>query len=199
MGSEFFVMLKKSVAVIVAGGKSSRMLKDKALLPFGDCSSLAEFQYKRLKQLFSEVYISSKENKFDFEVNIIKDVNKVSSPLVALISIFDTLDCDEIFILSVDSPFVSKEIILKLYESSTESADIIVAESKEGVEPLCAIYRRSFLAEAKRALTKEKHRLQSLFDDLKIRKVLIDNTDCFMNLNYPEEYEKAKLLIIGEG
>jgi molybdopterin-guanine dinucleotide biosynthesis protein A len=199
MGSEFFVMLKKSVAVIVAGGKSSRMLKDKALLPFGDCSSLAEFQYKRLKQLFSEVYISSKKNKFDFEVNIIKDVNKVSSPLVALISIFDTLDCDEIFILSVDSPFVSKEIILKLYESSTESADIIVAESKEGLEPLCAIYRRSFLAEAKRALSKEKHRLQSLFDDLKIRKVLIDKTDCFMNLNYPEEYEKAKLLIIGEG
>ena len=192
MGGKFTLIFENRVAVIIAGGKSSRMQTDKALLPFGDFSSLAEFQYKRLSQLFSAVYISVKENKFDFEVNIIKDVNKASSPLVALVSIFETLDVDEVFILSVDAPFVDKLVIEKLYEIEKSKFDVIVAKSKNGVEPLCAIYHRSFLIQAKRALEKNKHRLQALFDDLEVKQVFIEEEKFFMNLNYPKEYEEAK-------
>jgi len=60
-------------AVIFAGGKSSRMGKDKALLPFADCNTLSEFQYNKLTSLFDKVYISSKEDKFDFEATVITD------------------------------------------------------------------------------------------------------------------------------
>ena len=184
-------MFENSVAVIIAGGKSSRMQTDKALLAFGSYSSLAEYQYKRLNYLFSTVYISSKENKFDFEVNIIKDVNKVSSPLVALVSIFETLRDDEVFVLSVDAPFVDETIIEKLYEAKNELSDVIVIESKNGLEPLCAIYRRSFLSKAKMALKNNQHRLQSLFNALEVKKVFIEEEKYFMNLNYPDEYEEA--------
>ena len=195
MGSEHTLMFKDAIAVIIAGGKSSRMQTDKALLPFGGFSSLAEFQYNRLSQLFSVVYISSKEDKFDFEVNIIKDVNKVSSPLVALVSIFETLKCDEVFVLSVDAPFVDRSVIEKLYEAKNEIFDVIVVESKNGLEPLSAIYRRSFLSKAKIALHNNQHRLQSLFNDLEVKKVLIEEEKIFMNLNYPKEYEEALMLL----
>jgi len=188
-------MFANAIAVIIAGGKSSRMQEDKALLPFGDFPSLAEYQYGRLSKLFSKVYISAKEDKFDFEVDIIKDVNKVSSPLVALVSIFETLDVDEIFVLSVDAPFVEKVVIEKLYEIEKSKFDIIVAESKHGVEPLCAIYNRSFLAKAKIALKNNQHSLQSLINDLEVKKVLIEEERYFMNLNYPKEYEEAKKLL----
>jgi molybdopterin-guanine dinucleotide biosynthesis protein A len=184
-------MFKNSIAVVIAGGKSSRMQTDKSLLPFGEFSSLAEFQYTRLSKLFSKVYISSKENKFDFEVNIIKDVNKVSSPLVALVSIFETLDCDEVFVLSVDAPFVEKVVIAKLYEAKSNLVDVIVVESTNGLEPLCAIYHRSFLTKAKIALQNNQHRLQSLFEVLEVKKVFIEEEKFFMNLNYPSEYEEA--------
>ncbi|HIP51037.1 MAG TPA: molybdenum cofactor guanylyltransferase MobA [Campylobacterales bacterium] len=192
MGSKFTLIFKDAVAVIVAGGKSSRMQRDKALLPFGNYPSLAEYQYKRLSKLFSKVYISAKENKFDFEVDIIKDVNKISSPLVALVSIFGTLDIDEVFVLSVDAPFVGEELMAKLYVSTSIDADVIVAESQQGLEPLCAIYRRSFLKQAIKALAQDNHRLQSLFNELKVQKVLIEDEKFFMNLNYPKEYEEAK-------
>lgn len=182
---------KGSVAVIVAGGKSSRMQTDKALLPFGGFSSLAEFQYVRLNKLFSKVYISVKKDKFDFEVDIIEDVNNVSSPLVALVSIFETLACDEVFVLSVDAPFVDKSVIEKLYAAKRTIDDVVVVSSKNGLEPLCAIYDRSFLAEAKMALQKNQHRLQSLFENLKVKKVLVEEEKFFMNLNYPKEYENA--------
>ncbi|CAA6820502.1 MAG: Molybdenum cofactor guanylyltransferase [uncultured Sulfurovum sp.] len=188
------------MAVIIAGGKSSRMQEDKALLPFGAYLSLAEFQYRRLDKLFSKVYISSKENKFDFEADIIKDVYAVSSPLVALVSIFDTLEgLEEIFVLSVDAPFVDEQVIKKLYEVREATLeinfDVIVAESKYGLEPLCAIYCKSFLEKAKNALKKNEHRLMTLLNALKIKKVFIEEETKFMNLNYPKEYEAAKLIM----
>ena len=181
-----------STAVILAGGKSSRMQQDKALLPFGEANSLAEFQYRRLSKLFSKVYISSKNNKFDFDVKVITDRYEGSSPLVALVSIFEALEeIEEVFILSVDAPFVSESVINKLYKNN-RSVDVIVAESNNGLEPLCAIYQRSCLIEAKKALKANRHRLQSLFENLNVKKVKIESETEFMNLNYPSEYNMAQ-------
>ena len=184
-----------SIAVILAGGKSSRMQRDKALLPFWGYSSLAEFQYIRLSKLFSKVYISSKNNKFDFDVDIIEDRYEESSPLVALVSIFETLsNIEEVFLLSVDAPFVNKGIIDTLYKNNNVIKDIVVAKSNNGLEPLCAIYNRSCLIEAKKALKANQHKLRSLFKNLNIKIVKIENESAFINLNYPSEYEKVKKL-----
>ncbi|MCF6173461.1 MAG: NTP transferase domain-containing protein [Campylobacteraceae bacterium] len=60
-------------AVVLAGGKSSRMGRDKALLQFGWYDTLVEYQYRKLEAIFDKVYISSKEDKFDFDVDIIYD------------------------------------------------------------------------------------------------------------------------------
>jgi len=68
-------------AVIFAGGKSSRMGKDKASLPFGSYDTLAEYQYQRLKKIFSDIYIGSKTDKFDFNAPLILDRYSVSSPM----------------------------------------------------------------------------------------------------------------------
>jgi len=179
-----------SVAVVIAGGRSSRMGRDKALLPFGAFSTLAEFQYSRLSRIFSKVYISAKSNKFSFNVEVIEDRYEASSPLVALISIFETLNESTIFVLSVDAPFVNEETIGRLYARLNSVSDVIVAKSNNGLEPLCAIYRRTFLEKAKNFLEEERHKLKSLFSELIVDEVEIDEA-CFMNLNYPAEYEEA--------
>jgi len=186
-------MMKKSIAVIMAGGKSSRMQRDKALIPFGKYDSLAQFQYVRLSEIFSTVYISAKSNKFNFEVNIIEDNYKTSSPLVALVSIFETLEVEEVFVLSVDSPFVSQEVIAQLYAKATTSADVIIASSQQGLEPLCAIYKRTILKQAYEAIEANNHRLQALINSVETLVVTIENDEVFLNLNYPSEYEEARL------
>ncbi len=186
------MMPSHATAVILAGGKSSRMQQDKALLPFGGYSSLAEFQYRRLSKLFSKVSISSKNNKFDFHVEVIEDRYEGSSPLVALVSIFEALnEVEEVFLLSVDAPFVSTAVINTLYKSN-DVVDVVVAESTNGLEPLCAIYHRSVLVKAKKALDANQHRLQSLFERLTVKRVKIEEEFAFMNLNYPFEYEIAQ-------
>ena len=176
----------------MAGGKSSRMKSDKALLPFEHYNSLAEYQYQRLLPFFDKVYISAKDDKFDFPIEIIKDCYTDASPLVALVSIFETLETEEIFILSVDAPFVSLSTIEELYSKADDKSSVIIAESNQGIEPLCGIYRRSMLSKAKEFLSEDNHRLQALLRAVDYQSIKIGEEKEFMNLNHPFEYEEAK-------
>ncbi len=178
-------------AIIFAGGKSSRMGRDKALLPFADCSTLSEFQYNKLSSLFDNVYISSKEDKFDFEVTVIPDLYKESSPLVGIISLFETLDVDELFILSVDAPFVDEKVIDLLLKHGDNKCDAIIAQSPSGVQPLCGIYRRSILPLAQENRRKGNHRLNDLLKKADTKFIMFDDDTLFTNLNHPHEYESA--------
>ncbi|RLA71108.1 MAG: molybdenum cofactor guanylyltransferase MobA [Epsilonproteobacteria bacterium] len=184
-------MIKKFPLVIIAGGKSSRMGKDKALLPFGKYPTLTQFQYKKLSLYFQDVYISSKTDKFDFECTVIKDTRKEHSPLIAILSIFETLKVDEIFILSVDSPFVDKEVIETILKSRNDKSDIVVAKSPSGIQPLCGCYKKSILPLAYAQLEKGKHKLLDLLALADTQFVEFEEDEPFTNLNHPQEYQKA--------
>jgi len=180
-------------AIIFAGGKSSRMGEDKALLPFENFKTLSEFQYKKLQKYFNTVYLSSKEKKFDFECDIILDTHAESSPLVALVSIFETLSVESVFILSVDAPLVDAKVISKLFQAYDKSYDAIIAQSPNGLQPLCGIYNRSILALAEDAIGKNIHRLTRLSKLANTYTVSFEDESLFTNLNYKHEYEKLLL------
>lgn len=181
----------KMPAVIFAGGKSSRMGEDKSQLAFAGYNSLSEYQYRRLEELFEKVYLSAKSDKFDFECAIVSDNYAIHSPLAALISLFENLDISEVFILSVDAPFVDKDVIERLMREERETNDTVIAESPNGVEPLCGIYKRSIVPEARRMLEEDQHRLTILLERVKTKKVKFESKAPFLNLNHPEEYQEA--------
>lgn len=178
-------------AVIFAGGKSSRMGEDKSQLPFAGYSSLSEYQCRRLGRLFEEVYLSAKSDKFSFECQLITDSYSVHSPLAALVSIFEKLDAPEVFVLSVDAPFVDQPVFDALIEENRKAYDIIVAETPRGTEPLCGIYKRSILPEALKMLKSDTHRLTALLEKVKTKHVKFAESEPFLNLNRPEEYQEA--------
>lgn len=181
----------KMPAIIFAGGKSSRMGEDKSQLSFGGFDSLSEYQYSRLLTLFESVYLSAKSDKFLFECKVITDTYEIHSPLAALISVFESLDAQEVFILSVDVPFVDKEVIDKLMQEESKGYDIIVAQSPNGVEPLCGIYKHSILHEARKMLKEGNHRLTALLENVATKRVKFKTKEPFLNLNHPEEYQEA--------
>ena len=168
------------------------MGQDKSLLPFGGYDSLCEYQFQRLRKYFEKVYIGTKEQKFSFDAPIILDRYPQSSPLVGLVSIFETIEEDECFILSVDAPFVDGTVIEALYEASTDhSLDAIIASSPQGRQPLCGIYRRSIMPDAKQFLRQDKHKLNTLLNTVKSHFVYYQEEKLFGNLNHPHEYEAA--------
>ncbi len=187
--------LDTSTAVLFAGGKSSRMGRDKSLLPFGGYDTLCEYQFQRLQKMFGKVYISTKEQKFGFVAPLIFDRYPQSSPLIGLLSVFETISEDACFILSVDAPFVDEAVITKLYEESKDpahtAADAIIAQSPGGRQPLCGIYKRSIIPYAKAFIAKDNHRLNALLQAANSHFVIFEDEAGFENLNHPHEYEAA--------
>ncbi len=187
--------------IIFAGGKSRRMGEDKALLPFGGKNSLSEFQYEKFKPYFENIYISTKyKDKFDFEANFIEDIQfyekddpsiPIYSPAVALYSVFKKYGFNKIFAISVDTPFFDIEHFKKLYENDNSALDIIMPRSKEGIHPLCAVYKKSCEDELLKMIEQDVHKLRILTKSLNTEYIDFEDEKPFLNLNNKETYHKA--------
>jgi molybdopterin-guanine dinucleotide biosynthesis protein A len=187
-----------TVCVIFAGGKSSRMGKDKALLPFAGFDTLTEYQYTRLSKIFKTVYISTKDiSKFGFKANFIQDIQNTNTyaPTLGFVSSFKHLDTDSFFAISVDAPFISKEDIQKIYDADSKIYDATVASTKNTIEPLCGIYHKSLEDKFQKMLDEDNHKLRYLLKNSNTKIVDFKNDNNFLNLNHPDEYEKALQII----
>lgn len=182
-------------AVIFAGGKSSRMGQDKALLPFGDCSSMAAFQYRKLQPLFQSVYLSAKTDKFDFDAPVLLDRYPESSPMVALASLFETLDTEAALILSVDMPLIGASDIEKMqaYYYQQSQPDILIAQSPRGAEPLFGIYRSTILPQIQALLGQNIHKMGALLNRVQTKRLSFADSGHFANVNTPQEYQTIRL------
>jgi len=185
--------------VIFAGGKSSRMGEDKALLPFANFNTLTQFQLSRLNKIFTNVYISCKDkNKFDFEAAFIEDIktDNIFAPTAGFISVFNALHVEKFFALSVDSPFIDEGIINKLVEVDYPlHVDATISRTPSGIQPMCGIYHKSLQDEFQKMLQEDNHKLGFLLKNSNTKYVDFEDSNSFLNLNNPQEYQEALKLI----
>lgn len=186
--------------VIFAGGKSSRMGEDKSLLPFGDCSTLAQFQYNRLTKLFTHVSVSTKSaDKFDFDADFLLDPEEVDyAPTAGFVSAFKSIGNERIMVLSVDTPFVDESVFKSLIDADQTDLDAVIARTETGSHPLCGIYHRSLLEEFERMLREGDHRLGKLLASRQTKYVEFEDEEVFANLNHPHEYQQALSRFCGQ-
>lgn len=182
--------------VVFAGGKSSRMGKNKAFLPFGEHKSLIKYQVQRLKEIFADVYISAKDkNKFSgIDSLVIEDIihPEISAPTTGFINIFKQLEAeDSFFVLSVDTPFVDKSIISKILEASKMPYEAIIVRTPSGIHPLCGVYTRALEGSVKKMIKEKDYKLSRLLDNAKVHYIDIKDEHLLSNLNTPQQYEKA--------
>ena len=178
--------------VIVAGGKSSRMGRDKALLPFGEYKTLTQYQLQRVSSWFKSVHVSCKNrDKFSFDASFIEDDKEFNefSPLVALYSVLKTLQTP-VAILSVDTPFVSKEVYDRLYAYISDF-DAVIAKSPFGSHQLCALYSPKILQILREQIIKNDHKIRNVLAKVKTKYLNFDDDSLFTNLNRPDEYKTA--------
>ncbi len=182
--------------VILSGGKSSRMGEDKSLLPFSSSSSLIEFQYKRLEPYFKNIFISAKNDKFDFlqdKTKLIIDKNQdIYSPILALQTILEKFD--KVFIIPVDTPFLTYRTINKLIDESN-TFDITIAQTPLKTHNLCGIFSKEILTFVKKMLKDDIHKINYLIKNSKNQIINFYDEDEFLNLNDKLEYKKALEII----
>ena len=174
-------------AAILAGGQSSRMGQDKALLPFGGRESLMAYQYYRLRPFFDEVYLSLKSDKCDFKAPILYDHAEISAPLVALVAILRAVPTRRVFVIAVDTPFFDASAIEQLL---SVDAPVVMPKTPSGTHPLCAVYDRSVLTAFEVALSRGALGLHRTLEKLRVETVDFEEA-LLSNLNHPQEYKAA--------
>lgn len=187
-------------AVILAGGKSSRMKQDKTLMKFGNAASMTQYLYNKLSKIFDKVYISSKENKFGFldsKESLIFDASDTYSPMAALESIFNTLNQEKVFIISADIPLIKESSIKRLLETSRNADyEIVVAKDEEGNRHnLCGVFNRSIKPKIKKCIKDDIHKINYLINSCSYKEVLFSDAEEFININTKDQYDLAKTLL----
>ncbi len=191
--------IKDISVVILAGGKSSRMGQDKSLMSFKSSDSMIQYQYKKLNKIFRKVYISSKFDKFDFlddKSGLIIDTSNVFSPMIALDSIFDKLNEEKIFILSVDAPLLNNQTIFELINGFDKDIEIVIAKDKLNItHNLCGIFHRNIQKKIKECIKNDIHRINYLIKNSKSKEIIFEDEKQFLNINTIKDYDLAKEIL----
>ena len=180
--------------VILAGGKSSRMGKDKALLDFHG-KPFIEHIAETLKHVFAEVFIVADYGDSYTYMNlpVHADTIKSSGPLAGIHSALSHAIMPSVFILSCDLPLVTAEAIEHLL-GIENSFDVVVYSVNGMMQPLCGIYGKSCLTIFEEELKRDK---RSVLDALgKVHTLVVaaeltelqNDARIFANINSPAEY-----------
>ena len=191
-------------AIILCGGKSSRMGRDKATLPFGP-----ELMLQRVVRLLGEVVDLQRIvvvaapgqllPELPTGVTIAHDLRQERGPLEGLAAGFRALSgrADAAYATSCDVPLLVPRFVERMFDLLGDH-DIAVPRDGEHHHPLAAVYRLTVLAHIQKLLDADRLRPRFLFDELNTREVPVDELrsvdpelSTLENLNYPQDYLTA--------
>ncbi|NNF00923.1 MAG: molybdenum cofactor guanylyltransferase [Pyrinomonadaceae bacterium] len=190
---------------ILAGGKSSRMGRDKAFLDIAGRTFL-DNAVRILKPVCEDrIKIVLSRSQTDLvpqlpgNVSHISDIHRGRGPMGGIHAALTDCVSEYAFVLAVDQPFIIKKTIIDLAEFAVHSDSDVVVPRIEGsrLQPLCAVYRiETSLPVLKRLLTVPGESLSVLRFIESLAKISYYETKGrvseFDNINEPKDYERVK-------
>lgn len=177
---------------ILAGGKSSRMGTDKALLNIQD-EPLLRRMIGLIVPFCRDVAVSGQNPGYAvFGTPMIPDLYAGCGPIAGIYSCLEYAGTDWNLIISVDAPFVNHELIGFLISEIGDS-DCIVPRHSGGYEPLVGLYHKRIIPVIEEMIKKGDYKLMNLLSKLNTRFLDCDPLirkypRLFTNINRPEDY-----------
>ncbi len=195
----------KCGAIILCGGKSSRMGRDKATLPFGQ-----ELMLQRVARLTGEavpvasvVVVAAAGQavpKVSDDIQIARDSNAYDGPLAAMAVGFHALAnqaLDAVFVTGCDSPLTKPRFVGRLF-ALLGAYDAVVPIEEGRFYPLAAAYRPTVLPHIERMVAAERLRASDLFCEITALHVPVEELRdvdprlaSLWNVNSEEDYVAA--------
>ncbi len=192
LASGRWALRRPATAIVLAGGKSTRMGRDKALLPLGD-RTMIEHIVDQLRPHFAEVLISANDPaRYEFlGLEVVPDRRPGLGPMMAVASALERSSHDLSFVIPCDVPRVRVRLLTRLLRAARSGADVVVPITPEGqLEPLFAIYRRTTRPALDRALSQGGRRIISVYDEVRTTYVSMATEDRLFNVNTVADYEE---------
>jgi molybdopterin-guanine dinucleotide biosynthesis protein A len=191
-----------TAGIILCGGRSSRMGRPKAWLPFGP-----EVMLQRVVRILNEVVspivvVAAPEQGLPVlpaEVLVVRDAEEGRGPLQGLAAGLEVLPgrAEAAYLSACDVPFLQPALVRRLIELRGERA-ICVPFIGGRHHPLAAVYRIDVLETVKRLLVENRLRPVFLFETLPVR--IVEDSELLgadpglqslRNLKTPEDYDAA--------
>jgi len=185
---------KDITGIILAGGKSQRIGKDKALLTVEGEAFLTRIA-RTMRSVFNKVFIISNNGSYRFlDLPVYKDVYEGCGPLAGIHSGLLHSKTPACFVVACDTPFVSKEFIEYIISFEFQ-AEAKIASTENKLHPLCGLYSRTCLPIIEESLREGKLRVQDVL--ARLHTVVIPITsrlpfyraDLLLNVNELKDYD----------
>jgi len=186
--------------IVLAGGRSSRLGKDKGLCAFKG-KSLVSYAIDILKPLCGNLMISANhfpEKYAAFGLPVIPDEVKYIGPMGGVYSCLKKSKTQHNLILSCDTPFVNTDVFRHLLTVVENFQVVCPAHETFLLEPLSAYYNTNVLGDMEEAIRKKEYKMMQFFKRIRFKSVNIDrnlsffNDYLFLNLNTPGDLKKAE-------
>lgn len=197
-----------SVGIVLAGGKSSRMGRDKSFLSLKSQKFFLLESYKKLKFLCKNVRVSIREEQreeyskhIENEFLVGDSIPDLEGPLQGIFSSFlpfrEDPNIRNFLVLAVDLPYMRIKTLARLYSKKEMIGSGVFYQTEEGIEPLCGLYSSEYLGFLFQEF--EKGALNSFSPKILIERgnpSLLEVSEAekssFINLNSPEDLKPRK-------
>jgi molybdopterin-guanine dinucleotide biosynthesis protein A len=191
----------KAAAIILSGGKSSRMGTNKALLKINDKTNIERISDSLRPHFDDIILVTNDPEQYRFlGLKMVEDHYPGMGPLAGIHAGIKASDYETNVTIACDMPFVSGEIAKSLVNKSNDY-DAVVPIINGRLQTLFAVFKKNVTAHIEKCIEDEQLRIKDLLDHLNVRYVTekdlqaetnIDLERVFFNMNHPNEYEDAK-------
>ena len=195
-----------AAAYILAGGQSSRMGRDKAMLAPGGVPLLMRTAALLAPLAGPPVIIGPPQRYSALGYRVIPDDSPGIGPLGGIATALRHTNQPWNLVVGCDLPFLTPEWLDYLLGRAVESkADAVIPQSAAGSEPLCAMYRKTCVTAILAAIERGTRKVTDAFVGLKIDTVppqewkpFDESGHLFKNMNTPEDFEEADAILEDE-
>lgn len=189
-------------AIILTGGKSSRMGTNKALLPLGEENTITRIADVAKACCEQIILVTNEPEKYDFlALPCVKDIYKEKGPLGGLHSGLSAINTQKALVFPCDLPLISLEYIQPLL-AADEKYDIVIYEAEGRIHPLLGRYHKNVLPRMITCLKEHRLKIQEFFQPLQVKILKAESYGfsvppeiCFMNMNTEADYEMVKSIL----
>jgi molybdopterin-guanine dinucleotide biosynthesis protein A len=191
--------------VVLAGGKSRRMGKDKRFLEVAG-RPLLEHVCAVLEPLFPELILSLAYPEPEIQVKPFRVVTDVIPDCAALGGLYTALSGSShsrIFVVACDMPFITA-LSIERFLSLVGECDVGLAELATGIQPMHAVYSKACLPAIRRMIDQKQLKIQTLATLKELSVQVLTERDLagmsnhmlpFLNVNTPADYELVRKLL----
>ena len=185
----------KISGILLAGGMSKRMGREKGILKVGE-RYLYQYPLGILESICDEILISTCKD-FTLPVNHTMVCDEVTGlgPIGGIYTCIKRSSNDLNIILSYDLPLVNEGLLNHLIQESNAYDIVLPALQKERPEPLCGIYRKSVIGVLEDLIEENRYAVRYALPLVKSKTILVNDQmpfylpDIFLNINNKSDLE----------